>query len=440
MLEKESQPGPIPKRKRSQSSPDLGAAKALKMGKDDKKLVEASPESKGALKEIQARFGSLEQSMDQVAKATSVVMNQHKEVMMKLDAIDKDNKSLIERNAKDIRDTRDNLARYATDTDKRLKGIEDKVSDLTSLLESGQGSLALSSGKYNHETEHEKNLAALIEEAKSIVTILGCKEPEVTSAKIAHLLTEAGYTIPSPATRTILGVTKLGNPASESPPLKVQLDSPASADMLLNQARTLARAHRDSGKEGPLTLRVVKHYPQPYSMAAKDFRQMSSYIYDNGGLAQMEYEGTTLTLRGKSKEVGGQWVVVKGCSFKPAAVGREAPCDGETPEMSIARDLLDKLVDNHGTSNAARSLYYRTEEELSTLKDMSAHLGPVLSEDLTKVIPSKCPSRGKYTLLYETRKAAVVALHKSNSKDLISGFDRDHESLALKVAVVAHGP
>ena len=132
--------------------------------------------------------------------------------------------------------------------------------------------------------------------------------------------------------------------------------------------------------------------------------------------------------------------MVKGCSFKPAAVGREAPCDGETPEMSIARDLLDKLVDNHGTSNAARSLYYKTEEELSTLKDMSAHLGPVLSEDLTKVIPSKCPSRGKYTLLYETRKAAVVALHKSNSKDLISGFDRDHESLALKVAVVAHGP
>ena len=75
MLEKESQPVPIPKRKRSQSSPDLGAAKALKMGKDDKKLVEASPESKGALKEIQTRFGNLEQSMDQVAKATSVVMN-----------------------------------------------------------------------------------------------------------------------------------------------------------------------------------------------------------------------------------------------------------------------------------------------------------------------------------------------------------------------------
>ena len=440
MLEKESQPVPIPKRKRSQSSPDLGAAKALKMGKDDKKLVEASPDSKGALKEFQTRFGNLEQTMAQVAKATTAVMNQHKEVMTKLDAIDKDNKSLIERNARDIKDTRDNLARYATDTDKRLKGVEDKVSNLTSLLESGQGSLALSSGKYNHETEHEKNLAALIEEAKSIVTILGCKEPEVTSAKIAHLLTEAGYTIPSPATRTILGVTKLGNPASESPPLKVQLDSPASADMLLNQARTLARAHRDSGKEGPLTLRVVKHYPQPYSMAAKDFRQMSSYIFDNGGLAQMEYEGTTLTLRGKSKEVGGQWVVVKGCSFKPAAVGREAPCDGETPEMSIARDLLDKLVDNHGTSNAARSLYYKTEEELSTLKDMSAHLGPVLSEDLIKVIPSKCPSRGKYTLLYETRKAAVEALHRSNSKDLITGMDRDHESFALKVAVVAHGP
>ena len=141
MSEKESQPDPIPKRKRSQSSPDLGAAKALKMGKDDKKLVEASPNSKGALKEIQTRFGNLEQTMAQVAKATTAVMNQHKEVMTKLDAIDKDNKSLIERNARDIKDTRDNLARYASDTDSRLKGIENKVSDITSLLEGGNGSL-----------------------------------------------------------------------------------------------------------------------------------------------------------------------------------------------------------------------------------------------------------------------------------------------------------
>ena len=111
------------------------------MGKDDKKLVEASPDSKGALKEFQTRFGNLEQTMAQVAKATTAVMNQHKEVMTKLDAIDKDNKSLIERNARDIKDTRDNLARYASDTDSRLKGIENKVSDITSLIEGGNGSL-----------------------------------------------------------------------------------------------------------------------------------------------------------------------------------------------------------------------------------------------------------------------------------------------------------
>ena len=112
------------------------------MGKNDKNSVEASsPDSKGALKDIQSRFGNLEQALEQVAKGTSVVMAQNAEVMKKLDVIDKDNKTRIEQNARDIKDTRDNLARYASDTDSRLKGIENKVSDITSLLEGGNGSL-----------------------------------------------------------------------------------------------------------------------------------------------------------------------------------------------------------------------------------------------------------------------------------------------------------
>ena len=442
MSERETQKVPVPKRKRSQSSPELGTSpKSLKMGRDKKSdSTESSPDSKAMIRDISTKIGNFENAMDQMIKFTQTIKDQNSMVMERLDAIDKDNKTRIEQNAKDIKDMRDNQVKYAKDTDARLKGIENKMSNLTSLLEGGTGSPPLLSGKYNHETEHERHLAALIEESRSIVTILGCEEPEINGAKIAHLLTEAGYQLPGPAAKTVLGVTKLGNPSAVAPPLKVQLDCPASAEMLLNQARMLARDKRDSGKEGPLELRIVKHYPQPYSMAAKDFRQMSSYIYENGGLAHMEYEGTTLTLRGKSREAGGQWVVVKGCSFKPAAVGREVPCEGETPEMATARVLLDKIVDNRGSSTAARSLFYKTGEELATLKDVQNHLGSVLSEGLTKVEPCKSTTRGKYTLIYNTRKATVDALHRSNSKDLVTGMDRDHESFALRVAVATHDP
>ena len=439
MSERETQSVLESKRKRSQSSPELETStKSLRMGKPE--ANNSSPDSKAMLKDISTRFGNFEHTMDQMIKFTQTVSEQNSKVMERLDAIDKDNKTRIEQNTKDIKDMRVNQAKYAKDTDARLMGIENKVSNLANLLEGGAGSQPLLSGKYNHETEHERQLAALIEEARSIVTILGCRDPEINGAKIAQLLTEAGYQLPGPVARTFLGVTKLGNPSAEAPPLKVQLDSPASAEKLLDQARTLARENRNSGKEGTLEIRVVKHYPQPYSMAAKDFRQMSAYIYENGGLAHMEYEGTTLTLRGKSREAGGQWVIVKGCTFKPAAVGREVPCEGETPEMSTARVLLDKIVDNRGTSIAARSLFYKTEEELTTLKDVQNHLGPVLSEDLVKVEPCKSITRGKYTLVYKTRKATVDALHRSKSKDLITGMDKDHDSFALKVAVATHDP
>ena len=348
------------------------------------------------------------------------------------------NKTRIEQNTRDIAEIRDDQLRYAKETDNRLRGVEEKVANLASLLEGGAASLPPGCGKYNYETEHEKQLHALIEQAKSMVTVLGFEDPSPTAQTVAIALTKAGFHLPGPAARVIISACKLGNPTSNSAPLKVQLDSQGSAEMLIEQSRSKSRTLKDSGRDGSSGLRVVKHYPQPYAQAAKDFRQMAAQIFENGGLAHMEYEGNTLTLRGKSREIGGQWVIVRGCTFKPVAVGRPVPWDGETPEESSARVLLDKLVDNQRTSISARTLFFRTKEDLGTIKQMTKYLGNVLSEDLEKVEPCKSTSRGKYTLVYASREAALAALHKSrHAKDLITSLDKDHDWLLPKLTVVS---
>ena len=86
-------------------------------------------------------------------------------------------------------------------------------------------------------------------------------------------------------------------------------------------------------------MRFVRHFPQQYATAARQFRQLSSMIYESGGLAAIEYEGTTLTLRGKSREPGGEWIIIEGGEFRPLAVGRMFAPAEEGPAMVRARAL-----------------------------------------------------------------------------------------------------
>ena len=68
------------------------------------------------------------------------------------------------------------------------------------------------------------------------------------------------------------------------------MDCEASADSLIEQSRERSRRHRESKTNTPLTgIRFVKHYPQEYSQAAKNFRIMQSQVYDNDGLSAIEY-------------------------------------------------------------------------------------------------------------------------------------------------------
>ena len=112
---------------------------------------------------------------------------------------------------------------------------------------------------------------------------------------------------------------------------------------------------------------------------------MQAEVFKRGGMAAIEYEGTTLTLQAKSRAHGGQWLIMRGCEFRPEAVGRQVPQDSESEGMTKARVLLDSIWDNRPDSDLAKSLYMHTKTTLGTIDITKLKIGASLSAGLLKV-------------------------------------------------------
>ena len=417
-----SSPTEVPrsKRKVSNSSPNLVSSnKKILLSDSGKKMS-------GDSKEITSKLDNFQVVLDKIL----LECKENKENMV---AIDKDNKARIAENSKQIEVIRQDQQLIKVSSDKRISGLEDKVDHLTSLVE--KGTTQTHAHAFNYEAEHEKELRAQITESKSCVTALGQLGKEETTRSMASKLTQAGYHLNGKAEKIILSVSKL-SPSAVNPSWRIQLDSATTAESLLEQSRAMSKDSKD--KDNKVEIRLVKYYPPAYARAARDYRQMASMIYENGGLAKLEYEGTTLTLRGKSKETGGEWVILRNCEFKPMAVGRMTPQENENPCFAKARSLMDKVLDNSANSLLARSLYLHTETSLGVFEDAKNLLGAVLADGLTEVKSVKSNrSKFQYTLAYSTRAKALQALAKYNTSQAVIGVDRGTSWLTVCLPVVA---
>ena len=347
--------------------------------------------------------------------------------------IDTENKAMIQHNMSTIRSLGEAFTLKASKDDDRFEALEEKVSHITDLMQNGSSLTMDPASKL--EAAHEKNLRELIIESNSCVTVLGHGEDDLSTQKLAHLITTHGYQLNTTKPgQKLMGLQKLGASAAKAP-YKLTLDSPITASALIEQSKAKSRA-----SEGNLDhVRFVRHFPQAYAQASRDFRQMASIMYDKGVHASVEYEGTTLTLKGKSMMPGGEWVIIPGGEFKPLVVGRQTAPENEDPALTRARTLLGSALDNAKDSDLAKTLNLHTEKDLGSKKLMQAFLGPTISDGLIDVssAPERKGSSAAYLLKYSSREHAKKALEASKKADTITELNKDKSFMTLHLPVVA---
>ena len=130
---------------------------------------------------------------------------------------------------------------------------------------------------------------------------------------------------------------------------------------------------------------------------------------------------------------------MRGCEFRPMAVGRECPSEGESHGMTIARSLMDKVMDNRPDSPLAKSLILNTKKVLGSASVAKEYIGLTLSSGLTNL--SELDTKGanlKYILEYSSREEALTALRNSKVSDLITAMDRDSDYLQVCCPVIGN--
>ena len=392
---------------------------------------------------VKQQVTGMQDALTKILEQGNAAAADRAEFKTSIERMDKETKALVAENARGLKEFKDRQSEQNLVVDSRLAGLDASVASIRDMLESGNlGSLESQPRAYNHEVAHECKLNAQIKESKSCVTMLGAKDPEMDIPKL--LLAMNGCSIKSTGAgkESFVAISRLGSANSTDPPHRIVMDSEASAESLIEQSRERARIHRASNNNTPLTgIRFVKNYPQEYAQASKDFRSMQSLVYDRGGLAAIEYEGTTLTLKAKSRQPGGQWIIMRGCEYRPAAVGRSVPQENELEGTIRGRDLLDLVVDNRPNSALAKSLYLHTKTTLGTIDVAKAKLGTVLSTGLSATRIEHGMGFGNklvYACTYNTREAAETALQQSrNLARLTDSTMTDGEDwLTLALSVV----
>ena len=422
------------KRKTSDQSPLSGS-------KTEKKIDSNSTPPKSAFKVIppvfdQAMAPSTQDELLRLMKVQMEVMTEVKAqvstITTDLARIDTENKALITLNTAAIRGLDDAFKSKASRDDDRFEAIEESVSQLTDLMQNGSTLTMDPASKI--EAAHEKQLQQTINDSNFCVTVLGHGEEDLSLQKLTNLITQHGYHLDGKSQLKLVGLQRLGALTTQAP-YRLTLDSPITATALVEQSKSKSRA-----ANGNIThIRFVRHFPQAYANSSRDFRQMASLLYDKGAHASVEYEGTTLTLKGKSMQAGGEWVIVPGGEFRPLVVGRQVAPEFEDPALTRARNLLGDALDNGKDSPLAKSLNLHTELNLGEIPEVKTLLGPTISEGLIGVSPAAARrgSSAKYLLSYTSRDHAKKALEASKKKDTISDLGKEKSFLTLYLPVVA---
>ena len=419
------------RKKNSSSGSSPGSAGKANKKSDNKQSPPKVIATVEPLATMDAKHDELKKLIENQCSILAKLNDTVSTVSRDLTRIDADNKSLIADNTLAIRNLEAAHNSKATRDDARLNAMEERVNNITDLIASGT---ALSmDADLTPEKAHERYLQKLIEDSKKCVTVLGHGETDLNCDNLAIRMAEHNYMLGGSASSKVIQLSQLGT--SENPPYKLVLDSPSTAQMLIEQSKTKSRAAAGTGTH----MRFVRHFPQLYANAARDFRQMAALLYDKGAYASVEYEGTTLTLRGKSKEPGGEWVIVPGGEFRPLVVGRQVGPEGEPPALAKARLLLGSVLNNEKDSSLARSLNLHSETTLTDVDAAKTYLGPLISAGLTEVKPaeSRKGSNVKYSIIYETRDHALKALANSKIKGTITNLKEDDGFLTIALPVVA---
>ena len=424
--------------KRRPSASPINSKKNPKFDSSAKKRMVSE-----ALENLAGRFDVFEKTLTTLMSTNTEILKQNTDIKKSVRAIDEDNKHRIAENTKGIKEIKEHQLKQDKAVDERFAGLESDLREIKGLCENGGlGTHMGGLHGYSHETEHERDLAHMIVLSKSCVTLLGCKTPDLNIKSLCAYMTDGRcpFSLPGQPGKYILGVTRLGG-ASENPPYKIQLDCPATATSLIEQSRANSKRVREATGSSTLPAgpRFVQHFPQPYATKAREFRQQQAAVFERGGIAQIEYEGTTLILRVKSRAEGGEWLIMRGCEFRPMAVGRECPSEGESHGMTIARSLMDKVMDNRPDSPLAKSLILNTKKVLGSASVAKEYIGLTLSSGLTNL--SELDTKGanlKYILEYSSREEALTALRNSKVSDLITAMDRDSDYLQVCCPVIGN--
>ena len=425
-------PASLKRKKSSESSPSSSWDWSKIPPKRETKKKKSSTTASSNMSKEEERHNELKQLIMAQGQTLTKLSNAVHENKVELVRIDGENKAMISANTRSIRGLEEAAKRKASLDDARFEAMEEKVDAITQLVKNGS-TVSLDPAA-QLQLAHEKKLQAMIEDSKSCVTVLGHGEADLNMETLIRMLVSQGYHLDGRANNKLISLTRLGQPSGPAP-YKLTLDSPISATALIEQSRFKNRSTSDRSSG----LRFTRHFPQAYADAARKFRQMSSLLYEKGAYSAIEYEGTTLTLRGKSREQGGEWVIVGGGEFRPLAVGRQVAPEDEDPAMSKARALLGAVLDNSKDSPLAKCLDLFTDEKLGDIDQAKALLGSLISEGLTKVssAESRDSSKNKYTLLYDTREGALKALDHSKKKGTITNLNKDNSWLSATLPLVA---
>ena len=292
--------------------------------------------------------------------------------------------------------------------------MEHELDTIRQLIEHGPAG-SISRSNLSFDDLHERELLEQIFEAKSMVTVINTGKLSLTTKEMIALLISVGLTTKNEG-KSFLSVARMGGPKSTNPAYKVKLDSPSSAQELLEKSRADPRDSRD-GK----FVKVFPYIPADYAVKQREFRDMQALLASTGYVARIEFEGTTLVLKAKQRSAEGLWCIVKGGTFRPLTTGREDATEGEDLGVAAAREKLTGLFTTEGSSNLAHSLTLFTGDPLAVFGDIKSKLGTTSSKELIshEVLPVDGGGRHKYRLYYSSRDNAVKALDASRDKEKV---------------------
>ena len=216
--------------------------------------VKSPPQQKMSTEEVQSlnqKVDTVQAALDKIVQQGINTHNLANQMNSDMIGMDRETKALIAETARGFSEFKDYQISHNNTVDTRLSGVETEVANLKGLYQSGNlGSLSEQSQGYDHEAEHESNLASLINESEYSVTMLGAADPEMTIKKAILAMTKS-YPAHGIKEEAICSFKRMGAATSTNPPYQITLDSKAMARKLIDMSKARSKKHRDSKSGAP---------------------------------------------------------------------------------------------------------------------------------------------------------------------------------------------